>query len=188
MTNENLALSARVAHDWGLASWLGGTMFGQFALNPAVAKIHNPRDRGSVVNAAWNGYNVINAASLVAVATGWAGARLTEAAPPRLTDREQSLAKAKDALTAVALAAGTASAVQGGRLAKSAPEGAVPIERGLRPTGDTPPAAARAQKSLRLFGSLSLLSGVGLVVVNALMAQLAHSRPPLRRGLLRRSA
>ena len=39
MVNDTLAQSARAAHDWGLASWLGGTMYGQFALNPAVAKI-----------------------------------------------------------------------------------------------------------------------------------------------------
>ena len=37
MVNDNLAQGARAAHDWGLASWLGGSMFGQFALNPAVA-------------------------------------------------------------------------------------------------------------------------------------------------------
>ena len=188
MTNDTLAETARVAHDWGLASWLGGTMFGQFALNPAVGKISDPRDRGKVVNAAWKGYNVVNMLSLGAIAVGWGGARLTESAPPRLTDRERSLAKAKDALTATAVVAGVASGVQGGRLATSAPDGAVPIERGLKPAADTPQVAARAQKSLRVFGSLSILSGVGLVVVNALMAQLAHSRPPLRRGLLRRSS
>ena len=62
---------ARAAHDWGLASWLGGSMFGQFALNPAVAKIEDKRERGKVVNAAWNGYNVINALSLGSVALGW---------------------------------------------------------------------------------------------------------------------
>jgi hypothetical protein len=188
VTNENLAEITRAAHDWGLASWLGGSMFGQFALNPAVSQISDRRERGKVVNAAWNGYNAINAISLGAVAAGWAAARLTESAPPRLTERERSLAKAKDALTATALISGFASGVQGGRLAKSAPEGAVPVERGLKPASDTPPEAARAQKSLRVFGSLSILSGVGLVIVNALMAQLAHSRPPLRRGLLRRSA
>jgi hypothetical protein len=34
---------------------------------------------------------------------------------------------------------------------------------------------------------LNIASGVGLVVANALLAQRNHSRPPLRRALLRRS-
>ena len=58
----------------------------------------------------------------------------------------------------------------------------------MKPASDTPNEAARAQKSLRVFGTLSIVSGVGLVIVNAVMAHLAHSRPPLLRGLLRRSA
>lgn len=43
-------------------------MYGQFAVNPAVAKIDDERGRGKVVNAAWNGYNAINAISLGSVA------------------------------------------------------------------------------------------------------------------------
>ena len=188
MTNETLAETTRAAHDWGLAAWLGGSMFGQFALNPSVAAVSDRRERGKVVNGAWMAYNTVNLVSLGAITLGWAAARLTESAPPRLTDRERSLATAKDGLTLAAVASGLASGVAGGRLAKSAPEGAVPIERGMKPASDTPNEAARAQKSLRVFGTLSIVSGVGLVIVNAVMAHLAHSRPPLLRGLLRRSA
>jgi hypothetical protein len=187
MVNDTLAQSARAAHDWGLASWLGGSMYGQFALNPAVAKIDDKRERGKVVNAAWNGYNVINALSLGSVALGWFGSRLTETRPDRLTAEERKLATAKDALTLAALGTGLASGVQGARLARQAPEGAVPIERGTKPTTETPPDAARAQRSLAGLGILNIASGVGLVVVNALLAQRNHSRPALRRAILRRS-
>jgi hypothetical protein len=187
MVNDNLAEAARAAHDWGLASWLGGTMFGTFALNPSVARIQDHRERGKVVNAAWNGYNPINAASLGAVGLGWLGARLTEAHPRRLSDRERNLAKAKDGLTLAALATGIASAVEGRRLASLEPEGAVPIERGTVPAEDTPSRAARIQCALGALGVANIAAGVGLVVVNALLAQVDHSRPPLRRALLRRS-
>ena len=187
MVNDNLAQGARAAHDWGLASWLGGSMFGQFALNPAVAKIEDKRERGKVVNAAWNGYNLINALSLGSVALGWFASRLTETRPDRLTKEERNLATAKDGLTLAALATGIASGVQGARLAREAPEGAVPIERGTTPTDDTPREAARTQRSLAGLGILNIASGVGLVVVNALLAQRNHSRPPLRRALSRRS-
>lgn len=188
MVNDTLAQSARAAHDWGLASWLGGSMYGQFALNPAVAKIDDKRERGKVVNAAWNGYNLINAVSLGSVAVGWFASRLTETRPDRLAKNERKLAMAKDGLTLAAVGTGIASAIQGARLAKQAPEGAVPIERGTKPADDTPPVAAKAQRTLAGLGITNIASGVGLVIVNALMAQREHSRPPLRRALLRRSA
>jgi hypothetical protein len=187
MVNDSLAEAARAAHDWGLASWLGGSMYGQFALNPSVSRISDHRERGRVVNAAWNGYNVINAVSLGAVAFGWFASRLTETHPRRLSDRERTLAKAKDVLTLTALGTGLASAVEGAQLASVEPEGAVPIERGTKPAEETPRRAARIQRTLGALGVANIASGVGLVVVNALLAQAGHSRPPLRRALLRRS-
>lgn len=187
MTNDAVAEAARAAHDWGLASWLGGSMFGKFALNPSVAQISDHRERGKVVNAAWNGYNLINTVSLGAVAAGWFASRLTETHPTRLSDRERDLAKAKDGLTIVALLTGAASGIEGARLAKAEPGGAVPIERGTVPAEDTPEPAARIQRMLGALGTANIASGVGLVVVNAMLAQANHSRPPLRRALLRRS-
>ena len=188
MVNDTLAEGARAAHDWGLASWLGGTMYGKFALNPAVRLIDDKRERGKVVNAAWNGYNLINSVSLGAVALGWFASRATETRPDRLTDRERSLALAKDGLTLAALATGIASGVQGAKLAHQAPDGAVPIEGGTKPAAETPPEAAKAQKRLNGLSLANIAAGVGLVVVNALMSQAGHSRPPLRRALLRRSS
>ena len=187
-TNDTLADTARAAHDWGLASWLGGSMFGQFALNPSVARIADHSERGKVVNAAWNGYNVINSLSLGSVALGWFASRLTETRPSRLSSRERTLAKAKDGLTLAALTTGVASAVEGARLASIVPEGAVPIERGTKPAEETPKSAARIQRALGALGVANIASGVGLVVVNAVLAQENYSRPPLRRLRLRRSS
>jgi len=188
VVNDTLAESARAAHDWGLASWLGGSMYGKFALNPAVRQIDDKTERGKVVNAAWNGYNVINAVSLGSVAVGWFASRVTETRPDRLTERERKLALAKDGLTLAALGTGIASALQGAKLARQAPEGAVPIEGGTKPASETPPEAAKAQRSLNGLGLANIGAGVGLVIVNALMSQAGHSRPPLKRSLLRRSS
>ena len=46
MVNDTLAQTTRAAHDWGLASYLGGTMYGKFALNLAVRSIPSKTDRG----------------------------------------------------------------------------------------------------------------------------------------------
>ena len=185
---DPLANATRAAHDVGLAAWLGGAMFGKFALNPSLERISSRSERGSVSNAAWNGYNAINAAGLGAAALGWGAARLTEANPANLTGREKALAAAKDGLMAAAVLTGIANGVQGARLAKQAPGGAVPVETGTKPAADTPAKAAKIQRSLGTLGTLNILAGLGLVGVNAVLAQTDHSRPAKRRALTRSSS
>lgn len=188
MVNDTLANATRAAHDVGLAAWLGGSMFGKFAHNPSLAKISDRRERGSVANAAWNGYYPINALGLGAAALGWGAARLTETRSGRLTGREQLLSKTKDGLMGAAVLTGVLSGVQGARLARQAPGGAVPMETGTKPSLDTPPAAARIQRSLGLLGTANIASGVALVAVNAVLSQTNYSRPSTTRALTRSSS
>jgi hypothetical protein len=186
--NDTLANTTRAAHDVGLAAWLGGAMFGKFAHNPSLVKISSRAERGSVSNAAWNGYNPINALGLGTAALGWAAARATEASDGNLNGRERALSTAKDALMATAVVTGTLSGIQGARLAAQAPDGAVPLETGTKPAIDTPAKAAGIQRSLSVLGNLNIASGVALVAVNAVLAQTNHSRPSTRRALRRSSS
>jgi hypothetical protein len=185
---DTLANTTRAAHDVGLAAWLGGAMFGKFAHNPSLVKISNRAERGSVSNAAWNGYNRINALGLGTAAVGWAAARATEARNGRLSGRERALSAAKDGLMATSVLTGVLSGVQGARLARQAPDGAVPVETGVTPAPDTPPKAAVIQRSLGVLGNLNIASGVALVAVNAILAQTNHSRPSTIRALSRPSS
>lgn len=187
MVSDTLAYATRAAHDLGLATWFGGSMFGKFALNPSVKAISDHRERGRVINAAWNGYNVFNAVGLGAAAVGWTGARLTEANPVRMSGTENALSFAKDGLMAAALVTGIANGVQGARLARQGPDGAVPVETGTKPAPDTPPEAAKIQRSLEVLGNANIAVGAALIVVNAVLAQVNYSRPPASRALLRRS-
>jgi lysylphosphatidylglycerol synthetase-like protein (DUF2156 family) len=185
---DSLANGTRAAHDVGLAAWLGGAMFGKFAHNPSLVHITSHAERGSVSNAAWNGYNVINAAGLGAAALGWTAARLTETRPANLSATERTLSTAKDGLMAAAVLTGVASGVQGARLARQAPEDAVPVETGTVPAPETPEKAARIQRSLGVLGSASIATGVALVAVNAVLAQVNHSHPAKKRAFSRSSA
>ena len=38
--------AGKVAHDLGLSTWFGGTLFGQVSLNPAASSISDQRERG----------------------------------------------------------------------------------------------------------------------------------------------
>lgn len=187
MVTDTLANTTRAAHDIGLAAWLGGAMFGKFAHNPALRRISSRPERGAVANAAWNGYNVVNALGLGAAAVGWAAARATETRPDKLSGRERTLALMKDGLMATSVVSGILNGIQGTRLAKMAPDGAVPVETGTEPAPETPPQAAKIQKSLGTLGTLNIASGAALVAVNGVLAQTDHSRPPLRRAALRSS-
>ena len=187
MVSDTLAYATRAAHDIGLATWFGGTMFGKYALNPAVEVISERRDRGKVLNTAWNGYNALNAAGLGAAAVGWAGARFTETNPVRLSTTENALSLAKDGLMVAAVATGVVNGVQGARLARQARDGAVPIESGTDPAPETPQQAATIQRSLDVLGNINVGVGAALLAVNAILAQVNYSRPTARRALLRRS-
>lgn len=182
---DPVAYVTRAAHDVGLAAWLGGAMFGKFAHNPSLTRITAHGERGATANAAWNGYNAINAAGLAAAAFGWGTSRLTETADPNLTGTEQTLSHVKDVLMGASLVTGVVSAVQGARLAKQGPDGVVPMETGTVPAPETPPAAARIQRSLGVLGTLNIAAGVGVVAVNAVLAQIAHSHPAKRRAFTR---
>ena len=182
---DSLANTTRAAHDVGLAAWLGGTLFAKFAHNPSVKLVSSHTERGQVVNAAWNGYNPVNAAGLGAAAIGWTAARLTETDKSLLTDTEHKLSVAKDVLMGVAVVSGVVNGVLGARLAKQAPEGAVPVESGTEPAAETPPAAAKIQRALGVLGNLNIATGVALVAVNGVLAQVNHSHPSTKRALLR---
>lgn len=180
---DSLANGTRAAHDVGLAAWLGGAMFGKFAHNPSLTRITSHTERGAVANAAWNGYNLVNAAGLGAAALGWGAARLTETRPDKLTGVERRLSSAKDALMLAAIVTGAGSGVLGARLAKQAPDGAVPVETGVVPAMETPPAAARIQRGIGMLSTANVVAGVALVAVNGVLAQIEHSHPPVRRAV-----
>ena len=86
---------------------------------------------------------------------------------------------------AAAVVTGVGSGVQGARLARQAPDGAVPVATGTRPAAETPQKAAKIQRSLGILGTLNIASGVALVAVNGVLAQTNHSRPAARRALTR---
>ncbi|MEJ7716612.1 MAG: hypothetical protein WKF31_01110 [Thermoleophilaceae bacterium] len=152
MTRDSLANGFRVAHDIGLAAWVGGSMFGKFALNPAVSQVSSRAERGKVVNTAWSGYSPVNTTALGAVTVGWFAARVTEANPWRQTEAERQLSKAKDALVIAALVTGTAHRRPGctPRQAGARGSGADRARQRAR-AGD--PAARRPESSARSASS-----------------------------------
>ena len=182
-----LGISTRIVHDVGLAAWVGGSLFGKLAFNPSVKLIPDEATRGRVTNATYGAYNPINAAALAVAAGGWVAARGTEARPNYLTGTEQILATVKDVLLGVGVVSGVLTGVDHLRLGRQGPDGAVPVEDPTTPAADTPSTAASILRRLGVVTSINIASGIGVIAITAAMAQLEHSRPPVKRALLRRS-
>jgi hypothetical protein len=173
----------RAAHDIGLAGLLGGNLFGRLALHPSVTEISDKAERGRLVNAAWHRYGIVNSVSLLAVLAGWVGARADEAAPSRLSAAERRLALAKDALVGLVAVTGAATAAQGIRFAHTAPAGGVPLEDGDHTAPEASDSQRRAKRRLNALGRAALAAELGLVGVNAALAQQGFRRPPVRRAM-----
>jgi hypothetical protein len=173
----------RAAHDIGLAGLLGGNLFGRLALHPSVTQISDKAERGKLVNAAWRRYGMVNSVSLLAVLSGWVGARAKEAAPRQLSPAERRLAVAKDALVGVVSVTGVATAIEGVRFARQAPFGAVPLEDGDHTAPEASEAQRKTKRRLNALGLASLAAEISLVGLNAALAQQGFRRPPRRRTL-----
>jgi hypothetical protein len=176
-----LSKVGRAAHDIGLAGLLGGNLFGRLAMHPSVTEISDQGERGKVVNAAWRRYGAVNSLSLIAVASGWIGARLRESANSRLSDEERRLAYAKDALVGLVAATGLGTAAEGMRFARMAPGGAVPLADGDHAAPAASERARRSKRRVNVLSTANLVAEIALVAVNSALSQEGFRRPPARR-------
>jgi hypothetical protein len=176
-----LSKVGRAAHDIGLAGLLGGNLFGRLAMHPSVTEISDQAERGQVVNAAWRRYGLVNSLSLVAVTSGWIGARLRESANGRLSDEERRLAYAKDALVGLVAATGLGTAAEGMRFARMAPGGAVPLSDGDHAAPAASESARRSKRRVNILSTANLVAEIALVAVNSALSQEGFRRPPARR-------
>ena len=113
-----LSSAAWIAHDVGLATALGGTLFGREALHPALREgIDDQLDRDRVADSAWRRFSWINLAAHGAMAATWFAGR-TMLSGREVTRAARPLTVAKDALITASLATGLASVVLGRILGK----------------------------------------------------------------------
>jgi hypothetical protein len=156
---------ARIVHNLGLATWFGGALFGQVALNPTVSRISDRRERGRVLNEAWGRFNAANSAAVAATLLAWRLGGLK--ADGEL--RAPILARLKNLLLGGAAISGVASGILGARIAKQSSEGDTPVESGTQPAPETPEAAARAQRMISLTGASALALLVGVVATSTVI-------------------
>lgn len=179
-TTPVLTTSAYVLHNLGLAAGFGGSLFGKTALNPSVRLVSDQMERSKVVNAAWNGYNVLNGIALGATALTWVIGRFF--LKGRELSREvRGLVVAKDWLTGATLATGLASMIGGISLAKKAREGRAPMESGSKASEAAPEDVKRLTGFVNRMGIINLVCLAGVIGVSTWLDNTAatSSRWPL---------
>ncbi len=153
---SKLTTTAWIAHNLGLAASLGGLLFGKTALNAKLDVLDSEPDRGKILNAAWNRYNVVNVISLGTAAATWFFGR-AGISGRSIDEDSRGLVLAKDVLFVASALTGIASILQGLSLTRQAPDGAVPIESGTTPSSNTPDDAARLLRSVNVLGNVNLV-------------------------------
>lgn len=174
--------TVRALHDLGLATWFGGTLFGQVALNPTVSRISDKRERGRVLNESWVRFNAVNAVAIVAAVGAWRLGGLKEAEED-LGIGSGALVGLKDVLLGAALFNSVVSGALGARIAGQSQEGDTPVESGTEPAPETPEAAARSQRLIGFFGAGSLVSLAVAAAASAALEARATRRGALSRLL-----
>ncbi len=169
---------ARIAHNLGLATWFGGALFGQVALNPTVSRINDRRERGRVLNEAWGRFHAVNFTAIAATVLTWRLGGLKDDAELRAP----ALMRIKNLLLGGAAVSGIASGILGARIASQSSEGDTPVESGTQPAPETPQEAATSQRLVALTGTSSLALLAGVIAVSSVI----ESSAVKPRGLLSR--
>jgi hypothetical protein len=168
-----------MAHDVGLATAIGGTMFGHEALQPALCGVSDRKERDQVADTAWRRFSWINLAGHAAVAATWFFGR-SMLSGRSVSPIARRLTVAKDVLVIASLATGIASIILG-RALGSRVNGKRGSELQAGNTG-TPGNAEQTTEKLRSvvngLGMANLAANVGIAgVTTALSMEASQSLP-----------
>jgi uncharacterized membrane protein len=107
-----LSTAAWMAHNVGLATSIGGTMFSQEAMKPALNEITDPQQREQIADLAWRRFSWVNLAGHAAVAATWFFGR-SMLSGRSVSNEARRMTVVKDALVIASLATGIATMVLG---------------------------------------------------------------------------
>lgn len=171
-----LSSAAWMIHDVGLATAIGGTLFGREALQPALSEIPDRHERDQVSAAAWRRFSWLNLAGHVAVAATWMVGR-TMLSGRSVSQTARTLTLAKDVLVVASLATGLSSMILGRVLGeRTAHDGRI----ATRSTGESDPAPStvRLRRAIGVLGIANLAANLGVMgVTSALSMEAGKSLP-----------
>jgi hypothetical protein len=172
--NGTLSTTAWVLHDLGLATSVGGTVFGKAGLHRGMDKASS-NGKAEMVEQAWEKFTPINLLSHVAVGVTWFLGRSV------LSGREigkstRRLVLAKDALTGVYLVSGLASAAAGygaTELRNEKDSSVASFAKDIGVRGSARDLSRKLQRASTILGTTNLVAGSALLGLTAVLAMQA---------------
>jgi uncharacterized membrane protein len=166
-----LSSAAWIAHDLGLATTIGGTLFGQGALHPALnERLDDNQQRLEVADAAWRKFSWLNLAAHGLFAATWLAGR-TMLSGREVSKTSRTLTRVKDGLVIASLVTGVGSIVLGRILGKKVRE-----REGFEAGEDA--SIRRLRKAVRTLGQINLLTVAGIgAVTTGLSMEASKSLP-----------
>lgn len=166
-----LSTAAWIAHDLGMATGIGGGLFGRTALHPAVERVSDRRERGQVVSDAWRRFSWLELAGYALAATTWFAGR------SRLSGREvdsvsRGLVLAKDVLMGATLATAVGSSIAGRTMSAAEPSG-VPMATGEEVSAEAPQRAKTLHPVVNALGIANLACAAGVAALTTVLAMRA---------------
>lgn len=163
-----LSTAAWAAHDVGLATAIGGVLYGRTAFQPALHEIENPSERDRTSAKAWSRFTWINLAAHGVMAATWLAGR-TMLRGREVSGTARALTIVKDGLVIGSLVTGVGSNVLGWRLGKQIEKGHGPSEIGDRRQGEAK-VTRGIQKTVGILGIANLIANVAVVGITSVLA------------------
>jgi hypothetical protein len=171
-----LSSAAWAVHEVGLATAIGGTLFGRAALEPALHEIKSPEERDLVSAEAWQRFSWMNLSGHVAFAATWLIGR-TMLSGREVSGTARTLTKVKDGMVIASVITGVTSILLGRQLAVRSRRGVGPEhvrESGDR-KGDRQAKTTRAmERAVGGLGILNLVTNVGIAAITAILGMEAN--------------
>ena len=149
-----LSSAAWIVHDVGLATSIGGSMFGRMAFEPALSKM-NAQQRDRIEDAAWRRFSWLNLAGHAAFAVPWIIGR-TMLSGAEVNGRARALVRVKDELVGASVVTGIAT-ISVGRI----------LGRRLRDGENATEGYKRLEQVTAVLGQLNLLATTGIAAVTS---------------------
>ena len=174
-----LSTAAWAAHDVGLATAIGGTLYGRTALQPALHEIDDPEERDRVSSDAWQRFSWLNLAAHGMFAATWFIGR-SMLSGREVSGSARTLVRIKDGLVIASLVTGIGSTILGRILGKRISRGDGPAQvrqgRTSGSSGEVGSATSNGQSTLAIrravggLGIANLLANIAAMSVTTLLA------------------
>lgn len=152
----------------GLATNIGGSLFGFLALEPGLKQVTSDDDRDRASEKAWSRFSWLKLAGHAAFAVPWFIGR-GMLSGKEVTGRARSLTLAKDILVGAALVTGVATFVIGRVLGKKVKQGAGPEQE--------EPESKGLERAVSIVGAANMLATAGILGVTAALAMEGSKSP-----------